>query len=1113
MFIKKYLLNCFEYSVVSSSLDGILGVILKSKHTDLQILIVSCYLPPEESVWGRDSNTFFSHLLSLIYLHSECDHVFICGDINARIGNMNDFLTTVDTISDRIIMDNVKNAHGESLIDFLLESKMVVLNGRVTPEFDNFTSVSVKGRAVVDYILSPQSSVECVRELSVLLVKDLVQIYDLSRLLSERCKCPDNSVIKCTINILSVYNNEHEGVDNQNTSSPGNNSIPHSSKRYKFKDIPENFMNNPNFKEKLENLIAEVERCENEQQSMNKLYDDFCSEVFKEMDAFLRYTDSSKKTRKKFKYFKPYWNDDLTCLWQNMREAEKQFLKCKTNNETRQRLHTNFKFKQKIFDKSLQKASRTYYRHIAENVEEIKTSNPKEFWKQIKKLGPSNKKNIPMKVYNDDGSENYNYEDIMKKWSEDFSGVLNRPIGEHDSFDNAFYNEILHALNEKETTMSNNDNSETLNSDMSVDEILIVINKLKSGKSCGPDFIPNEILKQPKLVTMIHKLFQFCFENRIVPDIWKKAVIVPIPKGASKDPHVPLNYRGISLLNCVAKVYSAIINNRIMNYCENNSIIAEEQNGFRPKRSCLEHVYSLTSIIRNKIGENKSVFIAFVDFHKAFDWVDRSLLLYKLLHFYNIQGNIYWAIKTLYNGTAACIRLNETYSEWFNTTSGVKQGDNLSPTLFSLFINDFVLELKNLRCGVKFDENDMLSILLYADDIVLSAESEHDLQEMLNCLYNWCHRWRLVVNESKTQIMHMRPPRYQRTQHSFKFGDKNLEIVQSYKYLGICINEHLEYKHTAAMLAEAGSRALGALRNKIYNLKDIMIGAFTTLFNAGITPILDYCAGVWGMGNFKCIEDVQLKAARYYLGVHKFCPLLAIEGEIGWVRCATRRKLDVIKLWNKIVTLDDLRIPKRVLNHDIKMSHTIGNWVSDFSNLLQTLQLNTDLESFQQIDIDTAKNRLLLAQFNNWNDQRSQKIKLRNYNLFKSDMAAEAYVIMNMSKQIRSCYAQFRTGILPIMVEIGRFHSIPLEERYCPLCKDKNMYFVEDEFHLLCICQSYQEVRNELYIKALATCSSFVNMDDFEKFLFLNCNLQVDTAKCVYKIIKIRESQLYSVLS
>jgi hypothetical protein len=405
----------------------------------------------------------------------------------------------------------------------------------------------------------------------------------------------------------------------------------------------------------------------------------------------------------------------------------------------------------------------------------------------------------------------------------------------------------------------------------------------------------------------------------------------------------------------------------------------------------------------------------------------------------------------------------------------------------------------------------MLSILLYADDIVLVAESAQHLQCMLNCLFEWCMKWRLVVNEGKTKVMHIRPSRTPLTPCIFKFGNKVLDIVQSYKYLGIYVNEHVDYKYTATMLAAAGSRALGSLRNRIYNLKNILLGTYTQLFTSGVTPILDYCAGVWGFENFKCVDDVQLKAARYFLGVHKFCPLPAIEGDIGWVKSVTRRKLEVLKLYNKIVTLDDHRLPRRVLNHDISIMDSVRNWSSDLAGLLLTLNVNTDISSFELLDIDAVNLDLKLLQENNWNENRSQKIKLRNYNLFKTDMTAEPYALLSLPKRTRSLYAQFRTGILPLTVEVGRFHGLALEDRCCPLCEEIQLSYIEDEFHLLCICQSYNSPRLDLYAKITLSFPMFPNLDDFEKFLCLNSNFQIDTAKFISSAMQIRQSILYSV--
>ena len=111
----------------------------------------------------------------------------------------------------------------------------------------------------------------------------------------------------------------------------------------------------------------------------------------------------------------------------------------------------------------------------------------------------------------------------------------------------------------------------------------------------------------------------------MVPTDWTKAVISPVLK-PGKDPHEPLNYRGISSLSCMGKVYSALINFRIVKYCDMLSLICEEQNGFSRGRSCTDHIFVVTSIIHNRLSTNQNTFVALVDFEKAFDWVKRSLL-------------------------------------------------------------------------------------------------------------------------------------------------------------------------------------------------------------------------------------------------------------------------------------------------------------------------------------------------------------------------------------------------------------------------------------------------------------------------------------------------------
>ncbi len=115
----------------------------------------------------------------------------------------------------------------------------------------------------------------------------------------------------------------------------------------------------------------------------------------------------------------------------------------------------------------------------------------------------------------------------------------------------------------------------------------------------------------------------------------------------------------------------------------------DEQNGFRKKRSCVDHVYALTSAVQNRLSIGQCTVTAFIDIQKAFDWVDRDLLFYKLLC-NNNSGKMYQAIKSLYAKTSSCVKLNGMYTDWFSTNTGHEHGCytrrcNLTHTVFSFY--------------------------------------------------------------------------------------------------------------------------------------------------------------------------------------------------------------------------------------------------------------------------------------------------------------------------------------------------------------------------------------------------------------------------------------------
>ena len=116
---------------------------------------------------------------------------------------------------------------------------------------------------------------------------------------------------------------------------------------------------------------------------------------------------------------------------------------------------------------------------------------------------------------------------------------------------------------------------------------------------------------------------------------------------------------------------------------------------------------------------------------------------------------MYQAILSLYSNPRSRVILNEHETDFFHCPIGVKQGDCLSPTLFAIFINDLAHEIKASNIGINLNDNTFINILLYADDIILLANNEEDLQSLLFIVENWCKRWRLEINLTKTNIMHV----------------------------------------------------------------------------------------------------------------------------------------------------------------------------------------------------------------------------------------------------------------------------------------------------------------------------------------------------------------------
>ena len=235
-----------------------------------------------------------------------------------------------------------------------------------------------------------------------------------------------------------------------------------------------------------------------------------------------------------------------------------------------------------------------------------------------------------------------------------------------------------------------------------------------------------------------------------------------------------MSYRPVSLCN-VCKGFSYILNKRLLTYLESNNILVEEQNGSRKGRSCQDHIFSLFSIIKSRINKKKHTFCCFVGYFAAFDFVDRTLLIYALKNV-GVDGPFLKVIQEMYRNTLCAVKVNNKVTDWFSTYAGLRQGQNDSPTAFAAFVNSLAVKI---NVGISVGKVKM-SIVLFADDIVLLGETEQELQIMINELHVWCKTWRMKVNCEKTQIVHFRPKKQSKTVYNFRLGNEEIRLVDKY---------------------------------------------------------------------------------------------------------------------------------------------------------------------------------------------------------------------------------------------------------------------------------------------------------------------------------------------
>ena len=467
---------------------------------------------------------------------------------------------------------------------------------------------------------------------------------------------------------------------------------------------------------------------------------------------------------------------------------------------------------------------------------------------------------------------------------------------------------------------------------ISVEEVRNAIKHLKRNKSSGSDCMLNEYFLECSDILSAHlcDVFNGIFVSGFFPDKWTEGVIIPLhKKGSVNDVN---NYRGITLVSCFSKLFTTILNKRIETFCNENTIISDAQFGFRKGYSTVDAIFILMSIVQNYLNENKRLYVIYVDMLKCFDSIYRNALWLKMFKS-GIQGKLLRIVKDMYANVKSRVKSCSSYSDYFSYAVGLRQGEVMSPILFSLFVEDFELYLQDsINSGLSIDDI-VLILLLFADDMAILGKSPAEVQSHLDKLYVYCNAWGLNVNTAKTKIMVFRKRGRLKENEKWSYNGNDIEVVDNFNYLGTVLNYTGSFKLNQEHLVGKALKALNTLLFKC-NEFDIKPKIFCQLFDAFVGSILNYASEVWGFTKSDDIERIHLKFCKRLLQVKINTCNVAVYGELGRYPLYVNRFVKIIKYWFKVLNNENIimqTVYKQALS-DCNKGYT--NWVSNVKNML-----------------------------------------------------------------------------------------------------------------------------------------------------------------------------------
>ena len=578
---------------------------------------------------------------------------------------------------------------------------------------------------------------------------------------------------------------------------------------------------------------------------------------------------------------KPWFNDDCKKAIAERKSVLRQF-----NLRPTQENLSNFKIARAKARRSIKQSKRASWRQYVSRLNS--RSSVKKTWDMIRKISG---KNSSLNV----GHLNVG-DDVTSKT--DIGDALADTFAEKSSSSN--YSAAFQKIqNTKEKTKLNfKSNNYNYNKDFTMKELKKALKKCHD-TAVGCDDIHYQFLKHlpfPSLDSLL-RIFNQIAHTGILPDSWKEAIVIPIPK-PGKDFTNPANYRPIALTSCICKTMERMVNDRLVWFLEKNQLIATVQSGFRKQRGTLDHLVRFETFIREAFIKKEHAVSIFFDLESAYDTTWKYGIMNDLYDF-GIRGRLAYFISAFLNERQFRVRVGDTFSNPHKQEMGVPQGSILSVTLFSVKINNIV---KSVCPGVE--------CFLYVDDFCICYRSKHmhtierQLQQVLKNLSKWSSENGFKFSKTKTKCMYFCRSRKSHLDPELTLDGIQIEVVPEFNFLGLLFDSKLSFiphinkcLKALNLLRVVSSMDWGADRN-------VLLRLYRTL----VRSKLDYGCIVYGSARksyLRKLDSIRNQGLRLALGAFRTSPVNSLYAEANEPSLNLRRKKLSLQYYLKLKSNPD----------------------------------------------------------------------------------------------------------------------------------------------------------------------------------------------------------------